>query len=65
LMRVLGVSRQQLERRFRRALDRTVQEEIQRAHEHFRFRTKRPAPRLTLVAAVPAKAPENVSSYCP
>jgi LacI family transcriptional regulator len=65
LMRVLGVGRQQLERRFRRALDRTVQEEIQRAHEHFRFRTKRSTARLTLVAAVPAKAPENVSGYCP
>jgi len=32
LTRAIGVGRQQLERRFRRALDRTIQEEIQRAH---------------------------------
>lgn len=31
LTRLVGVGRQQLDRRFRRALDRTVQEEIQRA----------------------------------
>ena len=32
LTRALGVSRPPLERRFRRALDRTIEEEIQRAH---------------------------------
>jgi LacI family transcriptional regulator len=65
LARVIGIGRQHLERRFRRALNRTVQEEIQRAHEHSRRRAPRSTRTLALVTTMLAPAPGNVSNYCP
>lgn len=65
LANVMGMTRPQLEQRFRRELDRTVQEEIQRACEHAALHSKRPAQKLALVSAAQAPVPANASNHRP
>jgi LacI family transcriptional regulator len=65
LANIMGMTRPQLEQRFRRELDRTVQEEIQRACDSASLRSKRSAQKLQLVSAVQAPVPANASNHRP
>ncbi len=63
LANIMGMTRPQLEQRFRRELDRTVQEEIQRACDSAALRSKRSSQKLSLVSAAHVPVPANSTAF--